>query len=759
MTRNALHPEEAAFSGATSEALAERFRDVRRTSESLVEPLETEDFSLQSMADASPPKWHLAHTTWFFETFVLATSCEGYVPFNDAFGYLFNSYYNSVGGMHPRPQRGLLSRPTVADVFRYRGHVDALIVDLLRRGDLSERELMTVEVGLHHEQQHQELLLTDLKHGFSVNPMRPAYIDSKRPVERVVAPDLQWNAHPGGLVAMGHNGHGFGFDNEFPRHEVHIPAFEIASRLTTNGEYIAFIEDGGYSRPELWLSDGWSLVQSEGWDSPLYWERRNGQWYAFTLWGMRPVDPAAPVCHVSYYEADAFASWAGARLPREAEWEVASVAASVEGAFLESGSFHPLPLRNTNGGGAAQMFGDVWEWTSSAYAPYPGFRTLGGALGEYNGKFMCNQMVLRGGSCATPRSHVRGSYRNFWHPHTRFQFSGLRLARDADQAGTALTPALDVRLTDFEPEAGSFMADVLRGLSKPRKSLPTQYLYDELGSQLFDQICELPEYYPTRTELSIMDARVAEMAEVIGPDALVVEYGSGSSTKTRLLLESLETPAAYVPVDISREHLMRSARTLAERFPGLEVLPVCADFTVPFDVPEPTRTPSRRIVYFPGSTIGNFEPDDAVALLQTMAQEAGPGGGLLIGVDLRKEASVLEAAYDDAAGVTGAFNLNLLTRANRELDANFDVERFRHRAPYDADAGRIEMLLVSEVEQEVTIRGRRFQFEAGEEIHTEFSHKYTVEGFAALAAKAGFKAVKAWTDERSLFSVHYFELD
>ncbi|MEM6989464.1 MAG: ergothioneine biosynthesis protein EgtB [Myxococcota bacterium] len=757
MTRNALNPAEVAFSGATSEALAERYRDVRRASETLVAPLETEDYGLQSMPDASPPKWHLAHTTWFFETFLLVPSCEGYQPFNEQFGYLFNSYYNSVGGMHPRPKRGLLSRPTVAEVFRYRQHVDALVIDLLRRGDLSDRELATIEVGLHHEQQHQELLLTDIKHAFAQNSMRPAYIDSRRPVERVVATEMRWAAFEGGMVELGHTGHGFGFDNEFPRHSVHVEPFELASRLTTNGEFIDFIEDGGYERPELWLSDGWSLVQQEGWGAPLYWERRDGRWYAFTLWGMRPVDPAAPVCHVSYYEADAFASWSGARLPRESEWEVASNTAAVEGSFVESGSFHPMPLKKGDAR-MAQMFGDVWEWTASAYGPYPGFRTLGGALGEYNGKFMCNQMVLRGGSCATPRSHIRASYRNFWHPHTRFQFSGIRLARSPDASGTK-APTEDLRLTDFEPEAGSFMADVLRGLSKPRKSMPTQYLYDELGSQLFDEICELEEYYPTRTELSIMGARVGEMADAIGPDALVIEYGSGSSIKTRLLLESLHEPVAYVPVDISREHLMRSARTLAERFEGLEVLPVCADFTVPFDVPEPSRQPSRRIVYFPGSTIGNFEPEDAVTLLRTMAEEAGPGGGLLIGVDLRKDAAVLEAAYDDSKGVTAAFNLNLLTRANRELGADFDVAKFRHRAPYDREAGRVEMLLVSEAEQEVTIRGRRFRFEAGEEIHTEYSHKYTVEGFAALAAQAGFRSVHAWTDENALFSVHYFELD
>ena len=758
MTRQAVTPLEAVFSGATSEALAERFRDVRRTTERLVAPLETEDFGLQSMPDASPPKWHLAHTTWFFETFVLARSCDGYEPFNQHFGYLFNSYYNSVGGAHPRPRRGLLSRPTVAEVFRYRGHVDALVVDLLRRGALGADELAVLEVGLHHEQQHQELLLTDVKHGFSVNAMRPAYIDSRRPVERIVAPPMRWWRHAGGKAEIGHTGDGFGFDNEFPRHEVCVAPFELASRLTTSGEFIEFIEDGGYDRADLWLSDGWAHAREHGWNAPLYWEKRDGEWLTFTLWGMRPVDPAAPVCHVSYYEADAFATWAGARLPRETEWEIASEQADTAGVFLEAGSYHPMPLRNDEPE-LAQMFGDVWEWTASPYASYPGFRPLGGSLGEYNGKFMCNQMVLRGGSCVTPRSHVRRTYRNFWHPHTRFQFSGIRLARDGDADRVAPRASDTVELTDFEPERGSFLADVLRGLSKPRKSMPTQYLYDERGSELFEEICELQEYYPTRTELAIMDEHIAAMAEAIGPGALVIEYGSGSSIKTRLLLDALDDPSAYVPVDISREHLMRSAVALSAKFPGLEVLPVCADFTVPFDVPEPSQHPNRRVVYFPGSTIGNFEPDDAVALLQTMAQEAGPGGGLLIGVDLRKDAAVLEAAYDDARGVTAAFNLNLLTRANRELAADFDVAKFRHRAPYDPEHGRIEMLLVSETEQEVTIRGRRFKFAEGEEIHTEYSHKYTLEGFAELAAQAGFTQRQAWLDELRYFSVQYFELD
>jgi len=420
---------EAAFSGVSSSVLAERYRDVRAATEQLAARLEPDDYCLQSMSDASPPKWHLAHTTWFFETFILAPASPDYEPFHESFGYLFNSYYNSIGGAHPRPERGLLSRPTVSEVARYRRHVDALILDLLGRDVLSQQQLAAVEVGLNHEQQHQELLLTDLKHAFAQNSLHPEYVQSNGPMERVVAPPLRWTQHDGGLVQIGHDGGRFGFDNEFPRHAVHLEPFELASRATTNGEYLEFIEDGGYEQSELWLSDGWALVNEQKWDAPLYWEKRDGTWYAFTLWGMRPLDPAVPVCHISYFEADAFATWARARLPREQEWELAAKDLAVEGTFVERGAFHPMALRNDDQP-LAQMFGDVWEWTSSPYSPYPGFRSLPGSLGEYNGKFMCNQMVLRGGSCITPQSHMRETYRNFWHPHTRFQFSGLRLARD-----------------------------------------------------------------------------------------------------------------------------------------------------------------------------------------------------------------------------------------------------------------------------------------------------------------------------------------
>jgi ergothioneine biosynthesis protein EgtB len=394
--------------------------------------LEVEDYGVQSMPDASPVKWHLAHTTWFFETFVLADRDSDYRPFNPHFRHLFNSYYNAVGTFWPREQRGLLSRPTVAEVFRYRAHVDAALLRLLRETDealpnaLRER----IVLGLNHEQQHQELLLTDVKHAFACNPLRPVYRPCP-PEPEVNTTPLRWFSHKAGLREIGHEDTGFAYDNEEPRHQVFVPAFQLASRLTTSGEYRAFVEDGGYQRPEFWLSDGWAARRAEDWQAPLYWERRDGTWFSSTLGGWGPVRDADPVCHVSFYEADAFARWAGARLPTEAEWETASEECPLEGTFLDGEQLHPRPLSRPASKRPTQMFGEVWQWTGSAYLAYPGYKTLEGALGEYNGKFTCNQMVLRGGSCATPASHYRRTYRNFFPPSARWQFTGIRLAKDS----------------------------------------------------------------------------------------------------------------------------------------------------------------------------------------------------------------------------------------------------------------------------------------------------------------------------------------
>ena len=410
--------------------LAARYCAVRATTERLRAPLSAEDCQAQSMDDASPTKWHLAHTSWFFETFVLERQARGYRPFHPEFRVLFNSYYQQVGPQHPRPQRGLLTRPSLDQVLSYRAHVDRHLLDLLSAARDGAAFASVVELGLHHEQQHQELILTDAKHLLALNPLRPAYrVALHRIADAPGSPSpLRWQSFGGGTAEIGHDGRGFAFDNERPRHPVMLAPFALATRLVTNGEFLAFIEDGGYERPELWLSDGWNAVQSRGWRTPLYWQRREGAWWEFTLSGVCPLAVDEPVCHVSLYEADAYATWAGARLPTEAEWEVAAAAVPVAGNLLESDVLHPVPAGA--GDELQQLFGDVWEWTRSAYAAYPGYRPPAGALGEYNGKFMCNQLVLRGGSCATPASHIRATYRNFFPPDARWQFSGVRLARD-----------------------------------------------------------------------------------------------------------------------------------------------------------------------------------------------------------------------------------------------------------------------------------------------------------------------------------------
>ncbi|HEV2149698.1 MAG TPA: ergothioneine biosynthesis protein EgtB [Longimicrobiaceae bacterium] len=416
---------------STAHALRGRFRAVRGLTEALCEPLAVEDYVVQSMPDVSPTKWHLAHTSWFFEQFLLTPHLAGYEPLDPVYLFLFNSYYVHAGERHCRAQRGYISRPTVAEVYAYRSHVDRHVEELLERAgaELIATVSPVVELGLNHEQQHQELMLTDLKHVFSVNPLRPVYRPRMAGSAAAAVP-LEWVRFDGGIHRIGHEGEGFAYDNEGPRHRVFLEPFELGNRPVTNGEYLAFMEDGGYRRAELWLSLGWAIAQEQGWTEPFYWERRDDRWWSFTLAGMREVDPAEPVCHLSYFEADAYARWAGARLPTEAEWEVAASTVPVEGNFVESAAFHPSAAAPAAPGALLQMYGDVWEWTRSQYSAYPGYRPPEGALGEYNGKFMCNQFVLRGGSCATSRTHIRPAYRNFFPPDATWQFSGVRLARD-----------------------------------------------------------------------------------------------------------------------------------------------------------------------------------------------------------------------------------------------------------------------------------------------------------------------------------------
>jgi ergothioneine biosynthesis protein EgtB len=431
-------------SASGAAALIERFSEVRAQSEALTTPLEIEDYGVQPMDDASPPKWHLAHTSWFFETFLLLPFARGYKPYHPAYEHLFNSYYNGVGQPFPRPRRGHLSRPTVAEVLKYRRHVDEAMLELLGR---EEQLVLTPEVadrttlGLHHEQQHQELLLTDLKYNFGHNPLAPVYRAAQIPAVAAGASsavkqevrEAGFTRYEGGLVQIGAEpDRGFHFDNEAPPHSVYVAPYALSNRVVTCADYLRFMADGGYRTPSLWLSDGWAWVQTHGIEAPLYWSRgADGGWREYRLSGLDDVAGQLPVTHISGYEADAFARWAGCRLPTEAEWEVAARAVPIKGNFADSERFHPSAPGELSGG-PVQLYGDVWEWTASAYAPYPGYKAPPGTIGEYNGKFMANQLVLRGGSCATPAGHVRPTYRNFFYPPDRWQFTGIRLAKDSD---------------------------------------------------------------------------------------------------------------------------------------------------------------------------------------------------------------------------------------------------------------------------------------------------------------------------------------
>ena len=727
--------------GALQPALSERFCAVRADTEKLAAPLSCEDQNLQSMPDASPAKWHRAHTSWFFETFLLKPE-SGYREFDPAYCYLFNSYYEAVGARHPRPERGMLSRPSADEVGQYRRHVDAAMEDLLARRGEEDGIAALVELGIQHEQQHQELLLTDVLHAFAQNPLRPAYHDTEPVGVRAPVP-LEFIRFEGGEVEIGHDSDGFAFDNEGPRHRVLLRPFAIANRATTNGEWLEFIEAGGYREPRLWLSDGWAACRAGGWEAPLYWEKRDGAWHQMSLAGLLPLDLAAPVAHVSFYEADAFARWRGKRLPTEFEWEHAGRHCGHTANLRDPAYLRPRAAR-AGKGVLAQMYGDIWEWTASPYSPYPGFRASDDAVGEYNGKFMINQMVLRGGSCVTPADHIRASYRNFFYPQQRWQFSGLRLAEDAPRVG-ARTGSAVVRHSGF-------LRDVWSGLARPQKQIPSKYFYDAEGARLFDAICELPEYYPTRTDIALLSGLVGALAEMTVPDTALVEFGSGASVKTRILLDAIPAIRTYVPIDILTDYVEEADRTFRAAYPALEIVPIVADFLQP--VALPTALDHRPLLgFFPGSTIGNLEEADALRFLERARATLGPKGRLLIGIDLVKDVETLVRAYDDAADVTASFNKNLLTRINTALHGNFDPDRFDHRALWNSGKSRIEMHLVSRKEQTVTVSGRAFHFAAGETIHTENSHKYEVEGFTTTAAEAGWALKRRWVSDNPRFAV------
>ncbi len=408
--------------------LIERYRTLRARSETLCAPLEVEDYCIQAMENVSPPKWHLAHVTWFFEMFILVPYAKDYRMLREEYAHLFNSYYETAGTFFPRPQRGMLSRPTVQEVYDYRHHVDGALLDLL--SDVPEQHAAEIrqrlQLGLEHEIQHQELLLMDTRYNFSINPLHPVYHRIELPPAAPVA-KMGWQEFSAGITEIGHSGGAFAYDNERPRHKTYVQDFRLATRLVSNAEYLAFIEDGGYARVDLWLSDAWRTLQEQHWQAPLYWFKQDRDWMHFDLTGAHALRMDEPVSHLSYYETDAYARWAGKRLPTEAQWEYAASTQSIAGNFLDSGLYVPQPAEKT---GLTQMFGDLWEWTQSAYLPYPGFKPLPGTLGEYNGKFMCDQMVLRGGCCVTAQDHMRASYRNFFRAADRWMFSGLRLAEN-----------------------------------------------------------------------------------------------------------------------------------------------------------------------------------------------------------------------------------------------------------------------------------------------------------------------------------------
>lgn len=728
-----------------ADLLTARFQRVRAASLAIAAPLSAEDCQAQSMPDASPLKWHLAHTTWFWETFLLEGR-DGAEPFDPAFRMLFNSYYNGVGEQFSRPSRGLLTRPSLERVLAWRAQVDARMAELLAAGPAAE-VVALVELGIAHEEQHQELMLTDLKHLLSANPLLPAYA-GRWPLARITPMPRSWVAHPGGLVEIGHEGEGFAFDNEGPRHRLWLEPFEIATHPVTNGDWIGFIADGGYQRPELWLAAGWDVARAEGWEAPLYWRRADDGWRCFTLHGEAPVDPHAPVAHISFYEAEAFARWADARLPTEAEWEAAAQGLPVQGNFADSGALHPLAAtRAAAPGKPAQMFGDVWEWTRSDYAPYPGYRPAEGAVGEYNGKFMVGQQVLRGGSCATPPGHVRASYRNFFPPAARWQFAGLRLARDA--AARRKGPL--VRRVN-EPPADE-AARVTAGLLADPPTIASGHFYDTLGSRLFEAITETPEYGLTRAEAAIFADHAPAMAEAVrarlGRDFQLVDLGAGNCAKAERLLPLL-APSRYLAIDIAGDFLESALARVRQGWPG-EVRGLAMNFADSFALPGDLND-RPALFFYPGSSIGNFAPEQAAAFLQRLKAEV-PCSALLLGADLVRDTALLEAAYDDAAGVTAAFNRNILTVLNQRHGTDFVANHWRHVALFNKALARIEMWLEAECDMTVRWPGGERQVRAGERILTEISTKWTVSRLTMLLEQAGFGDVRCWTSGDGSFAV------
>ncbi|CAN5602115.1 hypothetical protein BH10ACT1_BH10ACT1_27880 [soil metagenome] len=758
----------------STDAIVDALRRTRLLTEELAATLAPEDQMVQSMDDVSPTKWHRAHTTWFFETFVLGPHLEGYRSVHPAYDYLFNSYYEQVGDRHPRNQRGFISRPTCDEVAEYRAAVDRALDELIDGAD--EQLLATIapllELGTHHEQQHQELLLMDIKHVFAQNPMRPVYRFGTSALSGPATEPLRWvDVAVDDIVSVGADGDGFSFDSEGPRHRTLVEPFRLADRLVTEGEWLAFMDDGGYERSELWLSEGWATVQAERWRAPLYWDRSDDGWSVFTLGGSRRVLDATPVVHVSFFEADAYARWAGHRLPTEEEWEVAAteVAADDRPNDLAAGALHPRPASKATEVGVRQLFGDGWEWTASAYRPYPRFVPVEGAIGEYNGKFMSSQMVLRGAAPVTPSGHTRPTYRNFFPPAARWAFSTVRLAADPDSGGpggrshrrstTDAAAVVDTGSTidvHLHPEdlAASLRADVARGLGAEQASLPPKWFYDDRGSELFDQITRLDAYYPTRREREILERRAGEIAAASRADTLV-ELGSGTSDKTRLLLDAFTATGQlrrFVPLDVSEGILRWAADAVGEQYPGVTVHGVVGDFDRHL-----SQLPAggRRMVAFLGGTIGNYPPEARARLLAELSATLAPGDSLLLGTDLVKDPARLVAAYDDPEGVTAEFDRNVLRVLARELDAQVDPDGWAHEARWDATEEWIEMHLRAVGPQRIVIPslGIDRAFADGETIHTEISAKFRRARVERELAAAGLAVQHWWTDGAEDFAL------
>ena len=758
----------------TLTSLAEAYESIRSQTESLVQPLSDEDCSAQSMPDASPAKWHLAHTSWFFETFLLIPQLvprqDSYKVFNPDFQFLFNSYYNGVGEQFTRAQRGLLTRPTLTEILSYRNHVDqgmSLLFDSINDSkshtdvDQTKDIAELIELGLNHEQQHQELLLTDIKHLFSINPLLPAY-ETKWPLNSTRPSPMRWIRVEAQETSVGHCADTFCFDNETPKHSVRTDAFELASQPVSNGEFIEFILDGGYSKPELWLSNGWAAVQEEAWQAPMYWHQVDLQWRCFTLHGDCPVDLNAPVCHVSFYEAEAYARWSSARLLTEFEWEAAAQQSTVSGNFLESDSLHPISHNDVcELTKAEQLFGDVWEWTRSDYAPYPGFAIAQGAVGEYNGKFMSDQYVLRGGSCVTPIGHIRSSYRNFFPAGTRWQFSGIRLARDIEKTEKDPKKTIeqldDVQPAFFEletPQSSSEHQELIAGLMASPAQLSPKYFYDFMGSKLFEAITCLPEYYQTRTEKLIFEQYTRQIADSAvrhpGADYQLADLGAGNCEKAAALIPSLK-PSSYVAIDVSAEFLKQQVAAMQKRFPNIVVSGVAMDFSKQFRLPKELKK-QKTLMFYPGSSLGNFPPAKQAELLSQLGEDLGDCA-LLLGLDLVKGKQELEAAYDDALGVTAAFNLNALRHVNQLIGSNFDAADWRHVALFNVAESRIEMHLEAKRDITVALAVGQRTFATGERILTEYSHKWPLDDIAPMLESAGYTLAELWTDPDKKFAV------